>query len=614
MFDFSKVKLIIWDLDNTFWNGTISENEIIEIHENNELIKMLCDCGIVNSICSKNDFEIVKNKLLTMGLWELFVFPSINWQSKGTRIKEIINSMNLRNENTLFIDDNTLNLEEALFCCPKLMTASPSYIKKLIHDAVEAPKNDLLHKRLAQYKVLEEKNELRSEATSDIEFLNDCNINVQIKYDCESEIERLYELVMRSNQLNFTKNRPSIDEFTRLLQSTDIINGYVEVTDKFGDYGIVGFFTIKNNQLIHFVFSCRILGMQIEQYVFAQLGFPKIEVIGEVAAKLKAEFIPYWINNNVTTQKCKQSEIFDTILFKGPCDISSLFSFIKKSENIFTEFTYTARNGSPIFGNNHSATIVTLMKTNDTEKANILSKMPFVGEEYFKTQILLQKFKYIFFSLITENANGVYKFNGSEHFVSHGAWWLSINDPENRKYYLSQGMTADEIDIFNENFSYVDNSDISITIQSLKEFRRILPQETILYFILSSEKNFFDDQIGQKVRLFHEKTNDFIRSWATECNNIKYIEIDKYTNTKSDYADSLTHFSKHIYYKLAVDLTDIISKADQFNEVTLKSKAFFLYICFLAKVIRVLKMIFPKQAIFFLKKNLNKLFKNKNMF
>ena len=28
MIDYSKLKLIIWDMDDTFWNGTLSEGDI----------------------------------------------------------------------------------------------------------------------------------------------------------------------------------------------------------------------------------------------------------------------------------------------------------------------------------------------------------------------------------------------------------------------------------------------------------------------------------------------------------------------------------------------------------------------------------------------------------
>ena len=57
----NKVKLVIWDLDETFWTGTLSEGAVKNPHV--ELVKRLATHGIVNSISSKNDFEQAKKKL-----------------------------------------------------------------------------------------------------------------------------------------------------------------------------------------------------------------------------------------------------------------------------------------------------------------------------------------------------------------------------------------------------------------------------------------------------------------------------------------------------------------------------------------------------------------------
>ena len=59
MNQFEKIKLVIWDLDETFWKGTFSEGTVDIPQENVTLLKMLTDIGIVNSICSKNDAEQV---------------------------------------------------------------------------------------------------------------------------------------------------------------------------------------------------------------------------------------------------------------------------------------------------------------------------------------------------------------------------------------------------------------------------------------------------------------------------------------------------------------------------------------------------------------------------
>ena len=52
------IKLVIWDLDETFWKGTLSEGQIYPIKKNIEIIETLTKRGIINSIVSKNDYGV----------------------------------------------------------------------------------------------------------------------------------------------------------------------------------------------------------------------------------------------------------------------------------------------------------------------------------------------------------------------------------------------------------------------------------------------------------------------------------------------------------------------------------------------------------------------------
>ena len=61
--DASKIKLIIWDLDETFWHGTISEQKVAPVKQACDLVLLSSKKGIVNSICSKNDEKPCIDKL-----------------------------------------------------------------------------------------------------------------------------------------------------------------------------------------------------------------------------------------------------------------------------------------------------------------------------------------------------------------------------------------------------------------------------------------------------------------------------------------------------------------------------------------------------------------------
>src|SRR6185312_6874977 len=120
------VKLVIWDLDDTFWQGTLSEGPISAITRNHDMVVELSKRGIINSICSKNDYEAVKATLSEYSLWDYFVFPHVQFSPKGKAIADILERAGLRPQNTLFVDDNYMNLEEAKFFNPEIMTAHPA--------------------------------------------------------------------------------------------------------------------------------------------------------------------------------------------------------------------------------------------------------------------------------------------------------------------------------------------------------------------------------------------------------------------------------------------------------------------------------------------------------
>ena len=149
MVKFEKIKLIIWDMDETFWKGTLSEESVCLSEQNQSLIVTLTDIGIVNSICSKNYENQVVEELEKYNLADYFVFKSINWEAKGNRVKQIIENMQLRNPNVLFIDDNHSNLEEVKYFCPDIMTAGPEVVEELIKWANDQDKKDIAHKRLS---------------------------------------------------------------------------------------------------------------------------------------------------------------------------------------------------------------------------------------------------------------------------------------------------------------------------------------------------------------------------------------------------------------------------------------------------------------------------------
>ncbi|MTH63336.1 hypothetical protein [Paracoccus shanxieyensis] len=333
------VKLVIWDLDETFWDGTLSEGGIRAVSAHLQMVRSLVDRGIMCSICSKNDFDTAKQKLVELGVWDLFVFPHIDWSPKGAAVKSMLDRMGLRAANALFLDDNHLNLQEVQFFCPEIACVNASGstdgsgqdLAGLLDLPALQGKDDRAHSRLAQYKVAELKEaDQKTGNLSNHDFLRQSDIQVKLITDLDGQMDRVIELINRTNQLNFTKLRVQTDqqraEFQDLLRIPGVHAGLVEVRDRYGDYGIVGFFCLRKRfngvTMHHFCFSCRTLNMGVEQWVWDHLGRPEFDIAGPVANGLEGDFD--WIRQVSDFGQPESVAQSRSLALVGGCDLQQV--------------------------------------------------------------------------------------------------------------------------------------------------------------------------------------------------------------------------------------------------------------------------------------------------
>ena len=284
------IKLVIWDLDDTIWAGTLAEGDDVVLNEVRAgFIRELNRRGIISAICSKNHPEHAKAKMSAFGLWEETVFNRIAFESKGAAVKEMIEDMQLRAANVLFVDDNVLNLAEVKHFCPEIETVnalSPecdARLAEILKSVAHVNKS-----RLDEYRGLERRKlERGSVAGSNEDFLSACDIRVAVprRGAPQGVAGRLEELLNRTNQMNFTRSRVPegslAEAITGYYQDFDCRSLFV--WDKFGYHGLVGFAAVRRKtQLVHLTFSCRIMNMGIENWFLWMLRkpdqFPNLDI------------------------------------------------------------------------------------------------------------------------------------------------------------------------------------------------------------------------------------------------------------------------------------------------------------------------------------------------
>ena len=575
-YNIRKAKLIIWDLDETFWDGVLSENEITFKPEILKFIEELVTKGIMNSICSKNSFYQAKYAFINSGnkkIWDYFIFPSINWKPKGERVKNIISKAALREENVIFIDDNPANLNEAKFYCPNIMTAVPSQIKKMAEELYIVNDYDFEHTRLKQYKTLEAKvKEKESTNISNEEFLRNSKIKITIKSDCENNIERILKLISRSNQLNFTKNRVEKDVLLEQINNSNYESAYIEAQDKYGNYGICGFYTLDkvNNSLIHFLFSCRILGMGIEQFVYSRLNYPKIKINGETAVLLQKNFYPDWIELTDELDIVEQTNSVNNninILFKGPCDLLSSLDYIDTACNIDTEFPYWNKHLAYVINHTHTAYIVQTHKLPETELVKLTKQFPYPPKEEFHTNFFDKKYDIIFLSLLTSAHSGLYMNKKNGEYVIFGFAECDITDENNWESLLStipENMKEKNLVMlkdFKENYTFLGNPPVEEIIKNLEYIRKNLSEKTQLIIILGSEIPTEKIQPGYKdMANKHSILNRAVEKFAENYKNITLINLTDFIKDDEDYTTCINHFSRRVYVEMAKAFANIANE------------------------------------------------------
>lgn len=590
--DITKIKLVIWDLDETFWSGTLDDGDNIIVPDAHiELLKRLTDIGIVNSICSKNERDKAEKKLMELGLMDYFVFTSIDWSSKGARIKDMIQNMGLRSVNVLFIDDNHLNLEEVKYHSPGINTAFPNLIFDLLEAAKNCDKNDFSHKRLKQYKVLEQKQTEKASYDSDASFLRTSNIRVSIHNDCAEELERIYELVQRSNQLNYTKKRSSIEELKSLLEDPEVTCGTIWVTDRFGDYGMVGFYAVKEQELIHFLFSCRTIGMGIEQYVYNMLGHPHLVVVGDVITMLDDEMIPDWINlndNNVSDIACEQSTsdlnqgTKHSVLFKGPCDLLRVFNFIDQQDVIDAELTFVnPETGVEIESTNHTCHIAQAFSLSEVEKKRVSKELPFSAEDFFDTKLTSQTYQTVFISTLHDAHLGVYQRKDTKTKIAFGEAKHPMTDPTNYDKYVNNEVytancqfTYEFLKWFSENYEFCGRIQAEELCTNIVNIVSHLSPSTHVVLILGVEHAYSSNTNAayDGLEKVYIENNNAIRKLVTRYNNVSYLAFEDYVIGQKGFYNNINHFVMSVYYEMAQDVIKIINEKNDKTDTEIASK------------------------------------------
>jgi FkbH-like protein len=266
-----KIKCVVWDLDNTLWDGILVEDGPAKLRLKPgiaEVIQELDRHGILHSIASKNNPDEALHALKQFQLSEFFLCPQISWQPKSQGIREIARQLNIGSNTLLFVDDSDFELEQVRAVCPEVQILKAERYSTLLQiPECRIPVTDESASRRQMYR-LEEKRNVVAEGFGQnyMAFLKHSAIRLNIRPLTEQNLERVHELTQRTNQMNFSGNRYDRDTLHKLLRTLDFDTYVLECEDRFGSYGVVGFSIVDRREprMTDLMFSCRIQSKRVE--------------------------------------------------------------------------------------------------------------------------------------------------------------------------------------------------------------------------------------------------------------------------------------------------------------------------------------------------------------
>jgi FkbH-like protein len=294
--DRRSIKCVVWDLDNTLWNGILSEDKCVKLMTGVvAVIKSLDDRGILQSIASKNDYDEALTWLQKFGLDEYFLYPQINWNSKVSSVKTIATALNISTAAVAFIDDQQSERDEVNFSLPEVLCLDTRGLDRLLDMPEMTPRFITEDSRLRRQMYLTDIERRKTEETftgPQEEFLASLEMELTIGPAREEDLRRAQELTLRTNQLNTTGYTYSYDELCQFLHSPRHRLLIAELTDKYGTYGKIGLTLVEcqeqewNIKLL--LMSCRVMSRGIGTILLTHL----MRMAKQANVRLRAEFIP----------------------------------------------------------------------------------------------------------------------------------------------------------------------------------------------------------------------------------------------------------------------------------------------------------------------------------
>lgn len=268
-----KAKVLLVDFDNTLWEGVMADGPVRHHIQRQRLLRTLRESGMLLVSVSKNTIANVRWAEMQLSPSD-FVLQKISWDLKVTSIAAAAVELGLGLDSFVLIDDNPAERELVRRELPSvvLLDANDAFTWEALERLLAFPNTQATEEARARtelYRAQAERREAQSNALDYPSMMRSLELSAAIGHAQPRDLDRITELVQRTNQFNTTTIRYPRSEIKRLMESDQHCVYVADLSDKFGKYGLVAVAIVsrseRESEIDSFIMSCRAMGFGLEQ-------------------------------------------------------------------------------------------------------------------------------------------------------------------------------------------------------------------------------------------------------------------------------------------------------------------------------------------------------------
>lgn len=278
-----KAKALCIDFDNTLWRGVMGDGAVEHWPERARLLLQLRDAGMLLIALSKNSEENIRWEEMALKPDD-FVLRKINWNTKLQSLKEAVQSLNLGIDSFVVVDDSAQ--ERALIAneFPQVvcLDAEDEATWVQLQWLLQFPNTQQTEEARNRTRLYREQAERQKAMAATVDYpamMASLDLWYRFGRADSTQINRICELIARTNQFNTTTIRYTKEELLQSMETAGVHLFTAELGDRFGSLGLTAVVILRERReggslstlVDSFVMSCRAMGFALEDQVLNEV-------------------------------------------------------------------------------------------------------------------------------------------------------------------------------------------------------------------------------------------------------------------------------------------------------------------------------------------------------